>query len=296
MSFPRFVAVLFPLFMWARVVGHAPRAPVARAGGLRPERRRAGRLRRPVRHLALGGVMARAVLLDALGTMVELERPWPHLRAPSWRRAGVRGRRGARARGDARRDRATTAPITTRAATREGLARPAARLRARGRRAALGAPAAGLAPRGGRGRDARRRALPRLPRGPGGAGGAAARWAARSSPSRTGTSRCTTCSSALGLARHLAGGRDLGGGRAPPSPTRRSSPGRWSWPGVGPRRRCTRATASRPTCVGARAAGIAAVLVDRRGGDGLRSAGAGAAAPGGRSRGRVADGLAALVR
>ena len=48
--------------------------------------------------------------------------------------------------------------------------------------------------------------------------------------------------------------------------------------------------------LGARAAGIAPVLVDRRAGDGLRSVGAGAAAPAGVPVVGSLAGLAALVR
>ena len=94
---------------WPRA-GRPGGVAVARAVG-----RRARRRQRRVRDLALGRVRGRA-LLDALGTLVELERPWPHLVA-ELRGARRRGERGRRAAGDARRDGVLQAPSRRRDAT-----------------------------------------------------------------------------------------------------------------------------------------------------------------------------------
>ena len=78
MSLPRFIAVLFPIFMWLALVCEERRTHRPRAGGVGD---RARPVHRPVRHLALHRVSRRAVLLDALGTLVELQPPAPRLRA-----------------------------------------------------------------------------------------------------------------------------------------------------------------------------------------------------------------------
>ena len=77
MSLPRFVAVLFPLFMWLAVVCEERRvtdlvvaASRPSGSGCSPRSTRAG----------TGSRDARAVLLDALGTLVELQPPAPRLR------------------------------------------------------------------------------------------------------------------------------------------------------------------------------------------------------------------------
>ena len=134
-----------------------------------------------------------AVLLDALGTLVELETPVaaPGRRA---RRARRGGRRGGRARGDARRDGLLPRPP-----------RRGARL---GRRCATCAGAARRSSRTSwarrcrwptsRTRCWRRCASAPIPRCPP-CSRACARAARAWPSSATGTSRCTTCSSAPGL-------------------------------------------------------------------------------------------------
>ena len=76
MSLPRFLAVLFPIFMWLALWCEERRATerVAALSALGP-----GPVHRAVRHLALD-LVTRAVLLDALGTLVELQPPAPRLR------------------------------------------------------------------------------------------------------------------------------------------------------------------------------------------------------------------------
>ena len=78
MSLPRFVAVLFPLFMWLAIVCEERRNTELRRRRLRGRPRP---VHRPVRELALDLMSgpARAVLLDALGTLVELQPPAPRL-------------------------------------------------------------------------------------------------------------------------------------------------------------------------------------------------------------------------
>jgi hypothetical protein len=90
MSLPRFLAVLFPLFMWLGAwLADGGRGAAGRGARAVGGRARRGQRRR--RDLAL--VRMKAALLDALGTLVELERPWPHLvaRAARPRRVGARG-------------------------------------------------------------------------------------------------------------------------------------------------------------------------------------------------------------
>ena len=144
MSLPRFLAVLFPLFMWlATKRGHRV---VLALFALAPVR-----VHGPLRDLALGRV--EAVLLDAFGTLVAMEPPAPRLRAELARPRRRRGR-GAGWRGVPRRDRLLPrAPhrrprrrVARRAARslRGGAARGARRAGARPRRRARGA--ARLAP------------------------------------------------------------------------------------------------------------------------------------------------------
>ena len=70
MSLPRFLVVLFPIFMWMAVVCEERRA-TARVAAVSAVV--LGLFTTPVRHLAVRRVTpVRAVLLDALGTLVEL--------------------------------------------------------------------------------------------------------------------------------------------------------------------------------------------------------------------------------
>ena len=85
MSLPRFVAVLFPLAIWLALwmTGRAVRERLVVAAFAVG----AGGLQRDLRDVALGRVGV--VTLDALGTLVELERPAPRL-AAELRARGVR--------------------------------------------------------------------------------------------------------------------------------------------------------------------------------------------------------------
>ena len=178
-------------------------------------------------------VMARegipsAVLLDALGTLVELETPWPHLVGGA-RRPRRRGRRGRRARGDAGRD--GLLPRPPRRGARLGRAEgPAPALR--GRRA--GAPGHRAAAGRRRGRAAGGDPLPRLPRGARACSRACAP-AARAWPwSRNWDVSLHDVLERTGLRALRRRRRHLGRARARPSPTRRSSAPRSS--GWAPRR------------------------------------------------------------
>ena len=263
MSLPRFLAVLFPLFMWLGAV--AVGAARGRAAGrVARARSRSGspRVSARVRDVALGRVSARA---------------------PAARRARHAGRaRAARAPrscaelaargvdGHARRRRArrcaprspTTAPTTTRRATptgsptlrarctevlRDALPRTALRRRRRCRTALLAA--------------LRFRPYPEVPRR---ARGAARARRARSSSSATGTSRCTSVLERTGLAPLVDGvvtSAEVGAAKPDPAifAPRSSSPARGRARGAARRRRLEADVA------GARAAGIEPVLVARDG-------------------------------
>ena len=104
-SLPRYEVVLFPLFMWGAWWIDAP--PVDRPG-VASMAVLLGLVHRRVRDLAVRGLSAasapRAVLLDALGTLVELEPPAPRLREELAARFGVRVSLAAAARCDRGRD------------------------------------------------------------------------------------------------------------------------------------------------------------------------------------------------
>ena len=266
MSLPRFVLVLFPLFLWLGWWLARDRCGAVALGVLRRQRRRARRLQRAVRHLALRGVGRRrcaAVLLDALGTLVGLE---PARAAAAGR---ARRSRGARSRRRRRRRRCaprwpTTAPSTAARPTAAGLAdlRAAAPRcsRARCRPPPAGSPTCSSALLA----SLRFGAYPEVPE----ALAACGRAACGSSSAPTGTSRCTTCwrRTGLGAGRRRRG--HLGRGRRRQA-RRRDLRRRAARRG----RRRARAQALHvgddpaTDVAGARAAGIAAVLVDRSGTD-----------------------------
>ena len=205
-----------------------------------------------------------AVLLDALGTLVELETA---MAAPGRRagRARRRGGRGGRARGDAGRD--GLLPRPPRRGERRGRALKDLRRRCAARRAG--------APRHARCRWPtsrtpcwRRSASAPTPRCPP-CSGACARPARGWPWSPTGTSRCTTSSSARTCARWStpSSSRPCS---ASPSPIRRSSAPRSSAWGPSAAEAIHVGDSVEHDVAGARAAGVEAVLVARNGGAGTR--------------------------
>ena len=200
----------------------------------------------------------RAVFLDALGTLVELEPPWIGLRRAlgdgvdesAWsRRCGRRW------------------PTTRSTATR-GATPP---------RSPTCAGAARRSSRSELGREVDAETLmaairfQRLPRRRPGAGGAARPRPAAALRLQLGRARWPRCSSAAASpSSSTASSAPRRPARA--SPTRRSSSRRWRGRGLSsPRRRCTSATPPRRTSTGARAAGIRALLIDRDGGGDIGS-------------------------
>ena len=109
MSLPRFVAVLFPIFMWLAIVCDerriTDRVVAVSAIGL-------GLFTRPVRELALD--LVTVVFLDALGTLVELKPPAPRLRT-LLAEAGSRRRARSARRPRSRQRSPTTSSTTSRA-------------------------------------------------------------------------------------------------------------------------------------------------------------------------------------
>jgi putative hydrolase of the HAD superfamily len=218
--------------------------------------------------------MARAVLLDALGTMVELERPWPHL-------VTELAARGVQVDEALARDAMLAEMAHYRAhhdegATPEGLVglrRGCAGVVAR----ALGAPAAGLAPEEVEAAmlgAVRFRAYPDVPE----ALAELRRLGCRLVAVSNWDVSLHDVLERLGLARHLAAvatSAEVGAAKPDPAIFARAL----ELAGVEAAAALHAGDSVEADVLGARGAGIAAVLVDRRGGDGLRSAGAGAAAP-----------------
>ena len=213
-------------------------------------------------------VMARdgipsAVLLDALGTLVELETPWPHLARELAARGVVVDLRRARAamlaemayyraHHDEARDWATLKDLRRRCAA--VVQEPLGTVAAAGRR---------------RGRPAGGDPLPRLPRGARRAGAPAR---GRRAPGRglaTGTSRCTTCSSApacAALVDAVVISAELGVAKPDPAIFRAALDR------LGARAADAMHVGDsvEDDVAGARAAGLEAVLVARNGGAGAR--------------------------
>ena len=263
MSLPRFLAVLFPLFMWLG-------AWLAEGG-----RRRRGRGRSRRRLAGLAAVSARVRDLALGRVRAGAARRARHARRAraalaAARRASSRARGVAVSEEDARRRCSPRWPTTARTTTTRGDLAGLADLRRRCAEIVRGASSA-RARRSADVEDAllARAALPaRTPRCP--AVLAALRRARRraSSSSATGTSRCTTSSSDTRLRPLLDGGRHLGrvrGRQARPGdlPPRARAGGRGRRP-----TRCTRATTSRPTSRARARPGSRAVLVARDGGAG----------------------------
>ena len=146
MSLPRYMVVLFPLQMWlARWAASAAR--LERAVGVSAVAARAAR--GAVRALGLRRVSApRALLLDALGTLVELEPPVEPLRRELRERFGLEVERGGG--GGARC--APRSPSTARTTTRRRDARGWRELRRRCGRGAARRAAAGGGAAAARGR------------------------------------------------------------------------------------------------------------------------------------------------
>ena len=133
-----------------------------------------------------GEVRRRAVLLDAMGTLLRLEDPAPRLRAALLARLGVDVGRGGGRGGDARRDRLL--PRAPAPRSRRGLARRAARRVRRGDAAGAAARGRGGAARRADGRAAgRARVLAPIPTRAPALRALRAAGHARSSSSRTGT-------------------------------------------------------------------------------------------------------------
>jgi putative hydrolase of the HAD superfamily len=236
-------------------------------------------------------VAFRAVLLDALGTMVELERPWPHL-------VGELAARGVEVGEDLARE-AMLAEIAHYRAHHDEGATPAglAALRrdcARVVAAALGPPAAGLAldeVEAAMLAAVRFRPYPDVP----GALGELRRAGCRLVAVSNWDVSLHDVLAELGLARHLAGAvtsAEAGAAKPDPAIFARAL----AVAGVGPGEALHAGDSVEADVLGARGAGIAAALVDRHGGDGLRSVGAGAAAPAGVPVVRTLAELPDLVR
>ena len=173
----------------------ATRPRAGAAGGPGQRGRWLAALTRAVRDVALGRVSVRAVLLDALGTLVELERPGARAARASWPRAR-RGRSTRRRPSAALAPRSpTTARTTTRARDRAAARRTCARRCAEVLRDAL-PPRAREARLEDRARGALLAALRfrAVPRGPAGARARCARPGPARRRVATGTSRCTRCS------------------------------------------------------------------------------------------------------
>ena len=190
-----------------------------------------------------GAPQPRAILLDALGTLLTFEPPAPHLRARAARARAPTSASGG-AGGDPRRDRLLPRAPARGAATRPALAACAGAARRRCGRAAE--PAASL---GGDAltRAAGRAALPRLPRRRPALRALRAPRDPRSSSSPTGTCRCTSGSHETGLAPLVDGALASAEVGAAKPDRRHLRARRWSSPAPRRRRPGTSATRPRPT-------------------------------------------------